>query len=892
MPPTQQQSQPVQARSAPENKNVKILALVIGAALIALVIIGIVRPGLLRRVFTGLVPFGQSSMLAAGSGSTTAASPGSLRFVWGVSGVGESNNNEADGVAVDNAGNVYASGVFNGMINIGGGLLTLTSRGEGDIFVLKFDKTGKLLWHKQFGGSGNDNTFDIDLDPSGNIVLNGWFAGTADFGGITLTSQGSQDQFLMKMSSAGDVLWAKDFGGPGGDGGNEVTVDKSGAIFATALSKGTFTAGSFTLGNHGARDSYVMKVSSAGDVLWVRGTEGSGNERIRAIGVDSAGNVYGGYEFSGEFKAGSAVYQGTGGLEGAIVKWDANGNQLWSGSVQSAGSDDVRGITAGPAGSFYVTGFYGAGANVFGRTLASEGGSDNYLAKFTSDHRLEWMMTLGSGADEGGGEVDSDGAGTVVYSTDAGPGMTIQLNGAIVQSLSPGNKQQALLLRIDPSGAILSISAPSASMQSSGNTLGVSESGAHIAQIINFWDTLTYGSQTYTAVQKYKSFLIAEFSSDPEVSTTLTQDVTPPASTLGGVSSADIQQQKTGLLKKLIELLKSWLSSLAGRGSGAAPGEPPLPAAPRPVGSLLIEANMEEAFSYSTARNGASVLVYENGLLVGEDYENGFKKDEAHILASGTKSFSGVILAALIHDGYVASFDTKVSDVITEWQHDPKYPAKAEVTLRELLSLSSGLQPGDPNDRRLTYAEAIALPLPASNVGKFQYGPAPDQVFGEFAKRVVAPHGYTDAADYFTKRVLAPAGISIAQWNGASKGEPSMAGGVSMTAEEWAKFGEFMRTSGNVAGKQIVRADLLAEITKPSPNYAGYGMTWWLSADTSNVGKRIPDPNIKIPGDGYDAVGAKNQRLYVMPAYGIVVQRFGDGGEWDDTEFLNLLLGR
>ncbi|HEY4526989.1 MAG TPA: hypothetical protein VJK53_04045, partial [Candidatus Paceibacterota bacterium] len=458
---------------------------------------------------------GQNSIAAVG-GAT--ASAGNLQFLWGVSGTGPSNNNEADGVAVDNVGNVYAAGIFSNTVSIGDGLLKLTSRGIGDIFVMKFDRQGKLLWHHEYGSTGDDNAFDIDVDRDGNVVLNGWFNGTVDLGGKVLTSLGGRDQFLVKLSPKGDVLWAKNFGSTSEDGGNEVETDDAGNIYASAISIGAFAADSSSFKNYGQRDSYVMKISPSGKVLWARGTSGSGNERLRAISVDSAGNVYGGYEFSGTFKMGSAAYTGKGGLEGAVVKWDESGNQIWSSSVGSSGDDNVRGTAPGPGGSIYVTGTYGPNADVFGRTLSSvTSGRDTYLAKFSAANKLEWILTLESSENtkaEGGGEIDSGSNGVVAFSTDAKPGVVIKRDGATILTLPSAAKQQVLLLRIDPNGNVLSSSLPSAPIESSGQTVGVSASGAYVAQVIGFGNTLTYGSQTFTGTKGYKSFIIGLFSTN------------------------------------------------------------------------------------------------------------------------------------------------------------------------------------------------------------------------------------------------------------------------------------------------------------------------------------------------------------------------------------------
>jgi len=578
MPPAQPPVQSLSAQqptlASPQKKYLKNLAIIVAVVITLLAIVAVVRPGLIRKIFTN-APLADQNSIAAVGGAT--ASAGNLQFLWGVSGTGPSNNNEADGVAVDNAGNVYASGIFSNTVTIGDGLLKLTSRGVGDIFVIKFDKRGKMLWHHEYGSTGDDNAFDLDVDREGNVLLNGWFSGSVDFGGKVLTSLGGRDQFLVKLSPNGDVLWAKNFGSTSEDGGNEVETDDAGNIYASALSVGAFAADSFSFKNNGQRDSYLMKVSPSGKVLWVRGTSGSGNERLRAVSVDSAGNVYGGYEFSGTLKIGSATYAGKGGLDGVIVKWDESGNQIWSDSVSSTGDDMVRGITPGPGGSFYVTGTYGPNADAFGRGLSSvTSGKDTYLAKFSATNELELILTLESSSNakdggSGGGEIDSGSDGSVAFSTDAEPGTVIKRDGAPLLTLPTAARRQALLLLIDPSGNILSSSLPTALTESSGQTVGVSDSGAYVAQVIGFSNTLTYGSQTFTGTKGYKSFLIADFAVGASGAIVNNWNGTAPP--LGPLSSASADDaEKIGLLQRLIEVLKNLLQALIGREGGATPG--------------------------------------------------------------------------------------------------------------------------------------------------------------------------------------------------------------------------------------------------------------------------------------------------------------------------------
>jgi CubicO group peptidase (beta-lactamase class C family) len=95
--------------------------------------------------------------------------------------------------------------------------------------------------------------------------------------------------------------------------------------------------------------------------------------------------------------------------------------------------------------------------------------------------------------------------------------------------------------------------------------------------------------------------------------------------------------------------------------------------APGQTGPKLTEKQrFELAAEYSRRTRGLSVLVIKGDAVVFEEYQNGHAAGEPWVLFSGTKSFTGVMLAAAIEDKLIKDFDEKVSDTITEWKSDPR----------------------------------------------------------------------------------------------------------------------------------------------------------------------------------------------------------------------------
>lgn len=278
------------------------------------------------------------------------------------------------------------------------------------------------------------------------------------------------------------------------------------------------------------------------------------------------------------------------------------------------------------------------------------------------------------------------------------------------------------------------------------------------------------------------------------------------------------------------------------------------------------EARYDAAADYSAALGGRALLVMLDGKIVYERYDRGWSADKPHPLASGTKSFSGVMAAAAIQDKILPGWDAKAGDALPGWQADP---VKGAITLRHLLSLSSGLNPADPAVASLgggrmlgenagrradgitklgvgqaddKHAAALAARMTGKPGRQFAYGPTHFYAFGAYLEACLAavgsPHKTTEA--YFRARIGDPIGLTIGHWGRDKTGHVNLPGGMSLTAREWAKFGEFVRLGGAVRRPdgsldQVVDAALLAACFEPSAANPQYGLTWWLPSGDGDV---------------------------------------------------------
>lgn len=325
--------------------------------------------------------------------------------------------------------------------------------------------------------------------------------------------------------------------------------------------------------------------------------------------------------------------------------------------------------------------------------------------------------------------------------------------------------------------------------------------------------------------------------------------------------------------------------------------------------ALTEQERFQLAADYSRNYRGLSVLIIKGDRIVFEEYQNGFTANDAQMLASGTKSFNGVMAVAAQEDGLL-KLDEKVSETITEWKADAR---KSQITIRQLLTLTSGIDTGQ-NGRPPVYSEAIKFDSKYEPGTTFEYGPAPFQIFGELLRRKLKTE---TPLDYLKRRILNPIGLNVASWT-HQEGQPNLPSGAFLTAREWAKFGLFLKNGGKLEGKQIVSKKLLDECfqgTRANPNY---GITFWLNRSNisdANVAEktngrqqglqdslsiepettRISRQGIsaRLPKDLFMAAGAGKQRLYIIPSLDLVVVRQGRQARFEDEEFLQkLIFGR
>ncbi len=226
-----------------------------------------------------------------------------------------------NGICVDGGGYVLTTGYFTSTGDFDPGPATFnlfTPAPTINIFISCLDNNGNFYYAKQVGGMTLSNAgISIKADASNNALITGSFTGTGDFdpspGSFSLTSNGNEDFFLLKLNAVGGFVWALNIGGAGTDCGNKVGIDGAGNIYTTGYYNNTVDfdpgPGTTTLTSLG-QDIFIEKFGPAGNYLGMINWASAGTEICPGLAVKSTQELYltGNFQNTIDFDPGLSVF--------------------------------------------------------------------------------------------------------------------------------------------------------------------------------------------------------------------------------------------------------------------------------------------------------------------------------------------------------------------------------------------------------------------------------------------------------------------------------------------------------------------------------------------------------------------------------------------------------
>lgn len=302
--------------------------------------------------------------------------------------------------------------------------------------------------------------------------------------------------------------------------------------------------------------------------------------------------------------------------------------------------------------------------------------------------------------------------------------------------------------------------------------------------------------------------------------------------------------------------------------------------------------NLNKASEYAFGQNTSALIVYQGDSLLLEKYGSRADRSSKLMLASGTKSFNGIVALCAIQDGLL-NLSEPASKGIPSWRMDL---VKSKITYSQLLHMTSGIKPGSTEGpvRQPSWKELSDSEMSGEPDGQYEYGATHMNVFAYSLQTLLKTETYEE---YLKRKVLDPLKISIDWRFRCADGNPQVGGGAFMTAMDWSRVGRMVLNRGSLDGVEILKpsnVDLLHQASTQNPSY---GLSWWLKGVKSTGRIRQPrdaEPIMNadwLPSDFMMAAGAGKQRLYVIPSLKIVAVRMGPlTSRFSDVEFLSLLL--
>ena len=279
---------------------------------------------------------------------------------------------QSQGLAIDQAGNVYIAGCFIGTLDFDptGGDASRSSVGGSDAFVVKITAAGGFGWVMTFGGGSDDLGLGVACDADGNVYLAGAFQGSFDFnpgaGTDTKTSAGGYDAFLTRITSDGGYVSTIRYGSTGDDRGSDAACDAGGNLAFCGHFTGTVDfdpgAGTDPVTSEAQGDVFLSRFQSDGTYLWTRALGGdSGVVEYHTV-TDRQGNILlaGSFQNTADFDPGPGVNNITslGQTDVFAVKFTPDGDVVWTDICSGPDFIVAYGVAVDAAGNVFVGGDY------------------------------------------------------------------------------------------------------------------------------------------------------------------------------------------------------------------------------------------------------------------------------------------------------------------------------------------------------------------------------------------------------------------------------------------------------------------------------------------------------------------------------------------------------
>ena len=311
-------------------------------------------------------------------------------------------------------------------------------QGQRDVWLVRLDESGGLLWQRAYGGTGVDRAYGIGAMQDGGFAFVGEsYSSNGDLTG----NQGANDAWVVKLNEMGLISWQRSFGGAGWDVANAVVEAGNGDLFVVGETRST---GGDVSGQHGdgtTGDFWVLRLTPEGQIIWQRALGGMQNEIAWGICVLPDDGVI----VVGESNSQDGDVVGSHGIkDGWVCRLSAAGDLLWSRAVGGSLEDMLYGVSPLADGGALMV---GETRSNDGDVYGGHGGYDAWVVRLSSTGGVVWQRTLGGTQNDRFNAICTVGNGLFLLA-----GSTLSSNGN--PSMFHGS-EDCWVLMMNDAGAIL-----------------------------------------------------------------------------------------------------------------------------------------------------------------------------------------------------------------------------------------------------------------------------------------------------------------------------------------------------------------------------------------------------------------------------------------------------
>ncbi|MCI8654957.1 MAG: hypothetical protein HFJ48_03665 [Clostridia bacterium] len=288
------------------------------------------------------------------------------------------------------------------------GTIDLTSEGEKDAVVVKYNKSGEIEWAKNIGGTKDDEFIKVVQTSDGGYAVVGHITSSDINVDPLIKTNGLQDAILMKLDSTGNYQWSKVIGGTIDDYAYSLIEDSNqniivtGGYYSTTLN----VAEGITATNLGQMDGYVVSFTSNGTYNWHQNIGGTSD--VQVVGVTETANGYAVVaNYNGTVNVNTdktASVASKGAQDGILIAYDETGNYSWHKQIGGSANEQLTGIITTSDGQILAYGNYASSIDLNAdgtNELTTKGTYDNMIIKYTIDGEYLSHLAYGGTQDDG-----------------------------------------------------------------------------------------------------------------------------------------------------------------------------------------------------------------------------------------------------------------------------------------------------------------------------------------------------------------------------------------------------------------------------------------------------------------------------------------------------------